>query len=53
MSIKSNVFKKELEKYKITTNQGKDHVNLFHFVDGIKIWCTVTEDLKKNASAFL
>lgn len=40
--------KKELEKFKITTNQGKDHVNLFHFVDGIKIWCAVTEDLKEK-----
>lgn len=40
--------KKELEKFKITTNQGKDHVNLFHFVDGVKIWCAVTEDLKEK-----
>jgi len=40
--------RKELEEFKITTNQGKDHVNLFHFVDGIKIWCAITEDLTEK-----
>jgi len=40
--------RKDLEELKITTNQGKDHVNLFHFVDGIKIWCAITEDLKEH-----
>ncbi len=40
--------KKDLENFHITTSQGKDHVNLFHFVDGIKIWCAVTEDLKEK-----
>ena len=38
----------DLENFKITTNQGKDHVNLFHFVEGIKIWCAITEDLKEK-----
>mgnify|MGYP003300176546 CR=1 FL=1 len=41
-------FLKDLDKFKITTSQGKDHVNLFHFVDGIKIWCAITEDLKEK-----
>lgn len=40
--------KNDLAKFHITTNQGKDHVNLFHFVDGIKIWCAITEDLKEK-----
>lgn len=40
--------RKELEELKINTNQGKDHVNLFHFVEGIKIWCAITEDLKEK-----
>lgn len=40
--------KNDLAKFHITTNQGKDHVNLFHFVDGIHIWCAITEDLKEN-----
>jgi len=40
--------REDLENLKITTNQGKDHVNLFHFVDGIKIWCAITEDLKEH-----
>jgi len=40
--------KNDLATFHITTNQGKDHVNLFHFVDGINIWCAITEDLKEN-----
>ncbi|MCQ2753105.1 MAG: bifunctional oligoribonuclease/PAP phosphatase NrnA [Bacilli bacterium] len=40
--------KKELAKFRITTNQGKDHVNLFHYVNGIHIWCAITEDLKEK-----
>ena len=38
----------DLANFKITTNQAKDHVNLFHFIDGIKIWCAITEDQKEN-----
>lgn len=38
----------ELEQFHITTSQGKDHVNLFHYIDGIKIWCAITEDMKEN-----
>lgn len=40
--------KKELSELKITTNQGKDFINLFHYVDGIKIWCAITEDMKED-----
>lgn len=40
--------RKDLEKFRITTSQAKDHVNLFHFVDGIKIWCAIAEDVKEN-----
>lgn len=40
--------RKELEQFHISTSQGKDHVNLFHFVDSIKIWCAITEDMKEN-----
>lgn len=40
--------KKDLANFHVTTNQAKDHVNLFHYVDGIKIWCAIAEDLKEK-----
>lgn len=40
--------KKDLDKFKITTSQGKDHVNLFRYVEGVKIWCSIAEDKKEE-----
>lgn len=33
---------------KITTERGKENVNLFSNIEGIGIWCSVTEDPKDN-----
>ena len=39
----------ELQKeLKITTERGKENVNLFANVEGINAWCSVTEDLKDH-----
>ena len=32
------------EKLKITTERGKENVNLFSNIEGINIWCSITED---------
>lgn len=32
------------EKLHITTERGKENVNLFSNIDGIHIWCSITED---------
>ena len=36
------------EQLKITTERGKENVNLFANVDGINAWCSITEDLKDH-----
>lgn len=38
----------DLKKFNITTNKAKDFVNLFHYVDGIKIWLIITADMREN-----
>lgn len=40
--------RKDLAHFHITTSQGKDHINLFRHVDGIKIWCAIAEDQKES-----
>lgn len=35
-------------KLKITTERGKENVNIFANIDGINAWCSVTEDLKDH-----
>ena len=32
------------EKLKITTEQGKENVNMFSNIEGINAWCSITED---------
>ena len=32
----------------ITTERGKENVNLFANIEGIEIWCSITEDLKDH-----
>ena len=40
---------KEIQKeLKITTERGKENVNLFANIDGINTWCSITEDPKDN-----
>ena len=34
-------------KLKITTEQGKENVNLFSNIKGINAWCSITEDSKE------
>lgn len=36
------------QELKITTERGKENVNLFANIEGIEIWCSVTEDLKDH-----
>lgn len=36
------------EKLKITTERGKENVNLFSNIDGVNAWCSITEDPKDN-----
>lgn len=39
----------ELQKeLKITTERGKENVNLFANIEGINAWCSITEDLKDH-----
>lgn len=40
--------RKALEELKITTERGKENVNLFANIVGINCWCSITEDLKDN-----
>lgn len=35
------------EKLKITTERGKENVNLFSNIEGIDAWCSITEDKKE------
>ena len=35
------------EKLKITTERGKENVNLFANIEGINAWCSITEDNKE------
>ena len=37
-----------MEKLKITTERGKENVNLFSNINGINAWCSITEDLKDH-----
>ena len=39
---------KTLEDMNITTERGKENVNLFANIEGIGIWCSITEDKKDN-----
>lgn len=34
------------EELKITTERGKENVNLFANIEGINVWCSITEDVK-------
>ena len=36
------------QELKITTERGKENVNLFANIDGINAWCSITEDVKDN-----
>ena len=36
------------KELKITTERGKENVNLFANIDGINAWCSITEDPKDN-----
>lgn len=36
------------EELKITPERGKENVNIFSGVDGVHIWCSITEDPKDN-----
>lgn len=36
------------EKLKITTERGKENVNLFANIEGINAWCSITEDPKEG-----
>lgn len=40
--------KKVQEDLKITTERGKENVNVFANIVGIEVWCSVTEDPKDN-----
>ena len=35
----------DLIRLKITSERGKDNVNLFSNIEGVKIWCSITEDV--------
>jgi len=35
----------DLINLKITSERGKDNVNLFSNIEGVKIWCSITEDI--------
>jgi len=39
---------KTQEELKITTERGKENVNLFSNIEGINVWCSITEDKKDN-----
>lgn len=36
------------QELKITTEQGKENVNLFSNIEGINAWCSITEDVDKK-----
>ena len=36
------------EEMHITTEQGKEHVNLFSNIEGINVWCSITQDVDKK-----
>jgi len=36
------------ERLKITTERGKENVNIFANIEGINAWCSITEDSKDN-----
>ena len=40
--------KKIQEELKITTERGKENVNLFSNIEGVNAWCSVTEDPKDH-----
>ena len=43
------VLDKDIQKeLNITTERGKENVNLFSNIDGINVWCSITEDPKDN-----
>lgn len=43
------VLNKDIQKeLNITTERGKENVNLFSNIDGINAWCSITEDPKDN-----
>ncbi len=35
----------DLIRLNITSERGKDNVNLFSNIEGVKIWCSITEDI--------
>lgn len=39
---------KTQEELKITTERGKENVNLFSNIEGVNVWCSITEDLKDH-----
>lgn len=40
--------KKTQEDLKITTERGKENVNLFSNISGVNVWCSITEDSKDH-----
>ena len=40
--------RKALSALNLTTEQGKDNINIFSNIDGINIWMSITEDLTEN-----
>ena len=36
------------KEMRITTEQGKEHVNLFSNIQGINVWCSITQDVDKK-----
>ncbi|MGM9873539.1 MAG: bifunctional oligoribonuclease/PAP phosphatase NrnA [Bacilli bacterium] len=38
----------DLVRLKITTERGKENVNLFSNINGINAWCSITEDVKDS-----
>ncbi len=36
------------QEMRITTEQGKEHVNLFSNIQGINAWCSITQDVDKK-----
>ena len=46
--FKTVLDKKIQEELKITTERGKENVNLFSNIEGVNAWCSVTEDPKDH-----
>ncbi|MCQ2087348.1 MAG: bifunctional oligoribonuclease/PAP phosphatase NrnA [Bacilli bacterium] len=40
--------KKTQDDLKITTERGKENVNLFSNIEGVNVWCSITEDVKDH-----